>query len=333
MKKIVILILLLSILIPISFANTITLREKPLKNNTLFFINLANSKYYRANIDEHGNFNFTIQNLTDNIESNELIQIQICNKDTFSYNIVQKENYPEINTYCVGIIGHFNIIKEIENLKIELNPEYIFGDQVGNQVEFKCMDKHLTFCSIILANGFTILNYQVAFIKNDSGEHKFNIIPLYNLSEDVYSLSLLASDGLNPILSVNQFRLEIVDITNPYNLPAEGNFEINESDCFFVDNGKKSINLSYKPNEKKKITISCPEKGSLQIHQNFILKTFINLGNVTLSFIGSMVFYLIIYLIHNPKSTKKLFTKKLLLLFIIIWISLYLLLQYLKFNF
>ena len=335
MKKIVILILLLLSLIPISFANTITLRGKPLKNDTIFFINLDHFKYYQTNIDEQGTFNFSIQNITENVENNNLIQIQICNKDSFSYNIVEKENYSDINTYCLGIIGYFNIVKGIENLKIELNLE-LFGDQVGNQVEFKCMDKYLTFCSVILANGFKILNYQSAFVKNDSGEHKFDIIPLYNLSEDIYSISLLASDDLNSILSIKQFRVKIINITNPYNLPATGNFELVGEECFFKENQEKSINISFNPNEKKKLLIYCPVKDSkskLEIKQNFFKKSIVNFGNLILSIIFPIGVYLLSYLIHNPKSSKKSYTIKLLVVCIVIWLIVYFLLQYFKFSF
>lgn len=335
MKNSIIMLFLLLLFIPTIYGNTITLREKSLENKTIFFINLANFKHYQANVSKSGNFYFPTENDIGDTGSNEFIQIQICDKDSFSYEILSKNNYTNIDTYCEGIIGYFNLIKGIKNLKIELNPDYIFGDQVGNQFEVKCKDKYLTFCSIILAEGFTILNYQVETIKNGSEEHRFNVIPLYNLSKGVYSLSLLASDDLNPILSIKQFSLEIVNITNPYNLPAIGNFEINESNCFFSDNNKKSINVSYKPNEKKTISIHCPEKGlqtNPQINKNFVLKSIINLSNFILSFIVSFIFYLIIYLIHNPKSTKKSFTKKLLVLSVIVGILLYLLLQYIKFN-
>lgn len=336
MKKLITLSFLLLILIPNAYSNTITLREKSLSNHTLFFLNIVNHKYHQSDIDKYGNFNFTIRNLTNDVESNDLILIQICDKTSFSYNIIQKNNHLDVNTYCLGIIGYFNIIKEIENLKIELNPEHTFGDQIGNQVTLRCQDKHLTFCSVILANeSFKILNYQTVFIKNNLGEHIFDAIPLYNLSDGVYSLSLMASDGLNTILSIKQFYLEIVDIANPYNLPAIGNFEINESDCFFIENQQKSINLSYKPNEKKTIPIYCPEKDlqiKPQISQNFILRNIINFGNFILSFIVAFIFYLIIYLIHNPKSAKKSFTIKQLLWSVIIGILLYSFLQYIKFN-
>jgi hypothetical protein len=260
---------------------------------------------------------------------NSLVNGLLC-YNNFGY--TPQESTGQIN--CSGAGFNFRVSNKSQNVTITYHKRlYNFTNSSFN---FNISSKNLQFCSYYILNkSYKIVQsfYEPVYSTRENCSYTlfFNnsiLIP------GVYILEVIAEDNESQAVNILYFYFEEIKSKNPYNNPAEGNLEIEGSECFFYDNGKKEIKIYYEANETKKIRIFCPNQEEIikptinqnftEIHNNYFLNSdsdsllISGVISIILSLIGNGIFYWF----HNPNSQegKKKLTIKIIIFTGLIWV-------------
>jgi len=276
-----------------------------------------------------------------NIDGKVLFEIDRSTKiPNLIYGFICNDAYQEEGKRrCGGYPFYFTLFDRNDEVNVKYKGWFFNGTDRRFKFYYDDPDGELKHC------GYYILNIDGEIIvRNDDFYQELKEVCTYDFILDetilppgLYWFEASASDVVSQTVVLQPFYADKISTHNPYNLPAIGNFEILGAECYFLENGKKIIDVPYKPDEKKDIPIFCPNHDTPiepEIQENYTKENIINFVNLLISGILALVFSVggsaLFYLLINPKSKKRLLTKKIFIISIIIWVILYLLLQFFK---
>ncbi len=253
----------------------------------------------------------------------------------FSGMVVNEVYYDQENPVYNGFPFQLVMLNHNMSLKIK----YMGGlyDLVNQELMIKMQGTEFSFCSYVISGGddARLFRHNDTFPK--SSECNLNLfIEDLSFPPGTYFLTAIGGNNKQQLVQIYPFQIKEVEVTNPYNSPAEGFFEITGAECFFL-NGEKTIKLNYNSNESSKITIFCPNQSSinsLQLKKDFTKENNVFSYLINTFSAGVMAIFLsaLFERLYNPESkkVKKLLTKGMIVISLVLWIICFFVLWYFK---